>query len=200
MTAEVIDDGAWVEAAKRGDVDSFRRLHEAHREIAFRVAWRVVGNRHDALDVVQDAFVRAFEKLDTFSGQSSFRSWLLRIVSNRAIDLRRSRKVRRALPFSRGADDDAVGAPEPATDDPPGNPAERGELQEAIAAAMDQLSDDARQVISMYAGGEMTYQEIADALGIPIGTVMSRLYHARRKMKEMLAGHLGEMEAESNEP
>lgn len=199
MTAEVIDDRAWVEAAKGGDVEAFRRLHEVHRDVAFRVAWRVVGNRHDALDVVQDAFVRAFEKLATFTGQSSFRSWLLRIVSNRAIDYRRSRRVRRALPFSNGTVDGVGGAPEPATDDPPGSPAERGELKDAIAAAMDALSDDARQVISMYAGGEMTYQEIADALGIPIGTVMSRLYHARRRMREMLADHLGPAATETSD-
>ena len=64
---------------------------------------------------------------------------------------------------------------------------------------MDALSEEARQVISMYAGGDMTYQEIADALGIPIGTVMSRLYHARRRMREMLAEHLGEAEAEVGE-
>lgn len=199
MTAEAIDDRAWVAAAKNGDVDAFRRLHEAHREVAFRVAWRVVRDRDDALDVVQDAFVRAFEKLATFTGESSFRSWLLRIVSNRAIDVRRSRRVRRTLPFATGPNDRGVGAPEPATDDPPDDPAERRELQAAIATAMDALSDEARQVISMYAGGEMTYQEIADALAIPIGTVMSRLYHARRRMREMLNEHLGERATEESE-
>jgi RNA polymerase sigma-70 factor (ECF subfamily) len=167
--------------------------------VAFRVAWRVVHDRDDALDVVQDAFVRAFEKLETFTGESSFRSWLLRIVSNRAIDVRRSRRVRRTLPFTSGADDGVVGVPEPSADDPPESSAERGELQAAIASAMDLLSDEARQVISMYAGGEMTYQEIADALGIPIGTVMSRLYHARRRMREMLSEHLGEAEKEASE-
>lgn len=189
MAAGGPDDSELVRRAQAGDGEAFRLLHEAHRDVAFRVAWRLLGNREDALDVVQDGFVRAFAALGSLGDGAGFRAWLLRIVSNRAIDWRRARRLRRMRPLH-AADDDAPGIAEPAAVDPPDAEIQQRELAEAVQHALDRLPDDSRTVLAMYATGQMSYQQIAEALGIPIGTVMSRLYHARRRMRDLLADHL----------
>ncbi len=174
-------------AAAAGDRQAQRELFERHREVAYRVALRITGRVEDALDVVQDSFIRAFERLGEFQRESGFQTWFLRIVSNRALDVLRARKVRLAIPIETASEDSA--APElvlPAADDAPGSRLERRELAQRIRAAMDALPPDQKAVFSLYSTGEMTYGAIAEALGIPIGTVMSRLHHARRKLHEML--------------
>lgn len=187
-----------VRAVRDGDAAAFRTLFEAYRDVAFRVAWRMVSHRETALDAVQDGFVQAFRKLDSLEDGASFRAWLLRIVANRAVDLRRRRGVRKALTLHGSAEDgDDAAVIEPAVDQPPDAASERRELADAVRAAMDQLPEDARMVLGMYASGNMTYQEIADALSIPVGTVMSRLYNARKRMKALLGDWLGDVAQES---
>lgn len=174
-----------VAAAAAGERDARRELFERHREPAFRVALRITGRNEDALDVVQDAFIRAFERLADFQQQANFRTWLLRIVSNRALDVLRARKVRIAVPLEGNPDDlhlelaDRGGGP-------PGARLESAELGERLRRALDALPPDQRAVFALYATGEMTYAQISETLGIPLGTVMSRLYHARRRLHEML--------------
>lgn len=176
-----------VEQAAAGDRAAQRSLFEQHREAAFRVALRITRREEDALDVVQDAFIKAFDRLDSFQQGASFKTWLLRIVSNRALDLLRSRKVRIAVPIDGGGEDDRG----PQLADPSGEAGpeaglEQSELAQRLHAAIESLPPDQRAVFAMYATGELTYAQIAEALGIPIGTVMSRLYHARRRLHEML--------------
>lgn len=178
-----------LERAAKGDRDAKRELFERYRDSAYRVARRITGRNADALDVVQDAFIRAFEKLDHFQQDAKFKTWLLRIVSNRALDLLRSRKVRLAMPLDHGSgDDDAPGftLPDPDTAAPTAD-MEQSELAQRLEQAIAALPVEQKTVFSMYASGELTYGEIAEALGIPIGTVMSRLYHARRRLHEQLA-------------
>ena len=173
-----------VQQAAEGDRDARRTLFEQHREIAYRVALRVTSRSEDALDVVQDAFIRAFDRLETFNRESGFRTWFLRIVTNRALDLVRARKVRLAVPLD-GSDDD----PAPASATGPAQPdagLENAELGDRLRAAIDALPPAQRAVFSLYATGELTYAEIAEALDIPVGTVMSRLYHARQRLHELL--------------
>jgi RNA polymerase sigma-70 factor (ECF subfamily) len=174
-----------VDAAIAGDDDARRALFERYRDVAYRVALRIVGRPEDALDAVQDGFIRALERLDSFKREARFKSWLLRIVSNRSLDLLRSRRVRLAVPLE---DDEQRGAV--VTDsDPRGRPGgrlERQELAERLRRAVDALPPDQRAVFALYATGELTYAEIAEAVGVPIGTVMSRLYHARRRLHAML--------------
>lgn len=177
-----------VASATAGDRGARQELFTCHREAAYRVAYRITGRAEDALDVVQDSFIAAFAKLDRFQGESGFRTWLLRIVTNRALDFLRARKVRLAIPL------DTVGdgaAPTPAARtagriDAPSAPAETRELGERLRQAVETLPAEQRAVFSLYATGEMTYGEIAEVLGIPIGTVMSRLYHARRRLREQV--------------
>ncbi len=172
-----------LEQAAAGEADARRALFERHRAAAYRVALRITGRHEDALDVTQDAFIRAFEKLDSFERGASFKTWLLRIASNRALDLLRKRRVRVAAPLDNGEE----GRIEPAAPiNPPESGMEREEIGARIRLAMEKLPPDQRAVISLYGTGELTYGEIAETLGVPIGTVMSRLFHARKKLADML--------------
>jgi RNA polymerase sigma-70 factor (ECF subfamily) len=176
-----------VERAAAGDREARRELFEQHRSVAYGVALRMSGQPQDAMDIVQDAFIRAFEGLSRFQGGSSFRTWLLRIVANRALDLLRSRRVRMAASIDAREDDEAPQAVLADRDGPaPGERLERTEVAERVQQAIDSLPPEHKSVFAMYASGEMTYGDIAEALGIPIGTVMSRLYHARRRLHALL--------------
>lgn len=176
-----------VESAAAGDRDSRRALFEQHRDVAYRVAKRITGRHEDAMDVVQESFIKAFDGLAGFQRDSGFRTWLLRIVSNRSLDLLRSRRVRLARSIESGSEDDRGGIELPAHAPGVSEGLERGELAERLKRAIDSLPADQRSVFALYSSGDMTYGEIAEALGIPIGTVMSRLYHARRRLHEVLA-------------
>ena len=179
-------EGRLVAAAGRGDLPAQRELFERYRTVAYRVAHRITRREADALDVVQDAFIKAFERLANFKGDSRFKTWLLRIVTNRALDIVRQRKVRLAVSLS-GGDDASIDPPAERGVVSPSERLEREELAVRAKAALDRLPPDQRAVLALYATGEMTYGEIAEVLDIPPGTVMSRLYHARRKMQEMLS-------------
>lgn len=175
-----------VAAAARGDRDARRALFERHRETVYRAALRITGRHEDALDVLQDSFIRAFERLDTFQGGSAFRTWLLRIVANRALDLTRAKKVRMAAPLlgEEGEEWRPIAAGQQA---PPGQRLEQVELGDRLQQAIDALPADQKAVFSLHAAGELTYGEIAEILGVPAGTVMSRLYHARQRLHQALA-------------
>ncbi len=177
-----------VQQAARGEQSAQRVLFERYRDVAYRVAVRITGRNADAMDVVQDSFVKAFDKLDSYEGNAEFKTWLLRIVSNRALDLLRARKVRLALSLDLPDDDGqrkVVAVEQDETS--PAAGLERQELVDRIQAAVEKLPVDQKTVFAMYASDEMTYGQIAEVLGIPLGTVMSRLYHARRKLHMLLA-------------
>jgi RNA polymerase sigma-70 factor, ECF subfamily len=176
-----------VDQAATGSRAARQALFERYREAAYHVAVRITGRPEDALDVVQDAFIRAFQALDEFQRESGFKTWLLRIVSNRALDALRARKVRLAVPIDAGDEDDPqVQLAAPDTDTAPGRDLERRELAERLRRAIESLPPEQRAVFALYASGDMTYGQIAEAVGVPIGTVMSRLYHARRRLHETL--------------
>lgn len=188
MDPSNVDTPEWqlVDRAAVGDRTAQHTLFEQHREAAYRVAMRITRRHDDALDVVQDGFIRAFDRLGDFQRESGFKTWLLRIVANKALDLLRARKVRQAVPVDGVEDgsgltltaDTATGRPERAL--------EQRELRDRLHAAIQRLPTEQQAVFVLYATGELTYGEIATTLDIPIGTVMSRLYHARRRLHEML--------------
>lgn len=176
-----------IEAASRGDRTAQKDLFEQYRTAAFAVAHRITGKQEDALDVVQDAFIKVFDRLETFNQQSTFKTWLLRIVTNQALDMRRRKKVR--LAASLDASEPGERSFEPAAPNETTRPdagLAREELSARLQIALESLPPDQRSVLSLHATGDMTYGEIAEVLGIPIGTVMSRLYHARRKIQSLL--------------
>lgn len=171
----------------RGDSDALNQLFRRHRSVAYRVAYRLLGNEPDALDAVQDGFVNALAHLGRFGGRSSFKTWLLRIVSNAALDLGRSRR-RRTARFANQADDLPTVADHRAGDADSG--LNRADLREVLSHALNQLPAAQRQTFVLHVDGGLSYQEVADALGIAVGTVMSRLFYARQRLKESLAQHV----------
>jgi RNA polymerase sigma-70 factor, ECF subfamily len=174
-----------VRQARAGDRDAFGRLVRAHLPAAHAVATGVLGNGDDADDVCQDAFVTALRRLDSCRPEEKFRPWLLTIVRNRALDLRRRQRVRDAEPL------DHVEARAPASKDPsPLRAAERANARDHLAAALSTLTDVRRDVLLMHDLEGWTHPEIAEHLGLAVGTVRAHLFWARRDLRARLSGEL----------
>jgi len=191
------DDMELVARVKNGDQVAFRALFDRYNRRAFAVALGVVKNQSDALDVVQEAFVKVHKHLDGFQGTSSFYTWLYRIVMNLSIDhIRRSRKVTEFDETVRRDETLADGATLPqAAHESPSKSAVRKELTEHIQAALEELPEYHRAVIVLREVEGLSYEEMAKILRVPKGTIMSRLFHARRKMQDRLAPYLeGELD------
>ena len=182
-------DARLVERLKAGDTKALDELFRLHRDAAYGVAFRLVGNRDDALDVVQEAFIHVMRGIETFRGQSSFRTWLYRIVTHASLDYRRWRAVRAMGSL------DADAAPEPAANRPsqqtPDQEAQDNDLRKAIEKALENVSEKNRAALVLYAIEGMAYKDIAEVLGISVGTVMSRIFNARARLKELLASEIG---------
>ncbi len=151
-------------------------------------------NREDARDLTQEAFVKAYRNLGTFRLEASFYTWLYRIAMNLAIDFTRKRRRRESAGFDEGiaSRDDDGGISEAHHGDSPGRALERKQLFQQIMAAMERLPDDQRQVILLREMEGLSYKEIAEVMEIPEGTVMSRLFYARKKLQKLLSDeHIG---------
>ena len=185
-----------VQRVQAGDTAAFRMLFDKYHRRAFAVAMGVVKNEDDALDAVQEAFVKVHKNIHKFQGSSSFYTWLYRIVMNVSIDHVRRTSRRRSLDFDERAlhEESEVagdGALVPSvTNSNPGKAALRRELGGAIQAALQELPEHHRAVIVLREIEGMSYEEMAEALEVPKGTVMSRLFHARKKMQAALAPYL----------
>jgi RNA polymerase sigma-70 factor (ECF subfamily) len=181
-----IDDHALIERCRNGDVAAFEPLVEKYRDRAWRLAFRILRDREDAWDVTQEAFVRAWQALPSFRGQSAFYTWLFRIVVNVASDRARQRAARgRAFGTERVPEDDwerLMTDPGPAPDDE----ARRSEERERIGTALAALPEHHRTIIMLSDLEGLSYREIAEVLDIPMGTVMSRLHHARKRLRDVL--------------
>jgi RNA polymerase sigma-70 factor (ECF subfamily) len=167
-----------------GDVSAFEVLFRRHRSAAYRVAWRLLGHEADALDAVQDGFIKVLTQWRQFRGQSSFRTWLLRVVSRSALDIGRERqRLKRydAVAFAAARSPSAI---------PSQQRLECDDLRQRLQWALHHLPDAQRQTVVLYVDGGLTYREIAEATGVSIGTVMSRLFHARQKLRMLLASRV----------
>ena len=167
-----------------GDRTALEELFRRYRQVAYRVAYRFLGQEADALDAVQDGFVKALTHLHNFQGRSAFKTWLLRVVSNAALDLGRQRGRREALRLNAPAADRG-GTPPPSDD--PAFGLERQELRQLLDEALATLPDAQRRTFVLYADAGLNYREVAEVLGISVGTVMSRLFYARQKLRAYLA-------------
>ena len=172
-----------------GDRQVLEELFRRYRGPAFRVAHRLLGQEADALDAVQDGFVKALTHLDSFQGRSSFKTWLLRVVSNAALDLGRQRGRREVLSLNGSVSPDGE-ALHPLRMDNPTAGLEQEDLRKALNGALATLSDAQRQTFVLHAEAGLSYREVADALEISIGTVMSRLYYARQRLRAQLGEQL----------
>lgn len=186
---EAARDAALVDRLKQGDGKALDELFRRHRDAAYGVAFRLVGNREDALDVVQEAFVHVLRGIQTFRGQAAFRTWLYRIVTHAALDYRRWRALRTTESL------DAEAASEPAATGPsqrtPQEEAAERDLRQAIDGALANISEKNRAALVLFALEGMSYKEVADVLGISVGTVMSRIFNARQRLRELLASEIG---------
>jgi RNA polymerase sigma-70 factor (ECF subfamily) len=144
------------------------------------VAYRLLGHEQDALDVVQEAMLKAFSALGEFDGRSGFRTWLLRIVTNTALDWGRRRKRRPSLQIGDGDHDYR---PEPVAQDDPARRLYQQDLRHALDQALNHLTPTIRTTFVLFAELGMSYKEIAEAQSVPIGTVMSRIHAAREKLQ-----------------
>jgi RNA polymerase sigma-70 factor (ECF subfamily) len=181
-------DRALIERAKSGDTAAFRSLVERHQRRAFAIAFGLVHDEQDAREIVQEAFLRVHRGLGSFHGGSSFFTWLYRIVTNLSIDLKRKPSAKRAeLDEARDIPDDAefplVSRIEGAD---PLESVRRAEIAGRIQAALDELPPYHRGVILMRELEGMSYEEMAEAMGVSKGTIMSRLFHARQKLQRAL--------------
>jgi len=174
----VMSDAELVQRTTRGDLSAFEHLVDRHRPVVIRVAARIAG-REEAEDVSQDAFLRAFHRLDRFRGDAPFRSWLLRITHNAALDhLAR----RRAEPV----DPETLDRDEPSAARPPADRLEVRERIERLERKLHGLNPQHRVVLVLRDAEGLSYEEIADITDTPIGSVKGRLHRARREFVEML--------------
>ncbi|HZQ48169.1 MAG TPA: sigma-70 family RNA polymerase sigma factor [Verrucomicrobiae bacterium] len=177
-----------VKAAQRGDMDAFEELVARHRDKMYARAFMMVHNEDEAIDLSQEAWVKCWQRLKQFQGESSFTSWMTRIVINVSLDRLRWHKRHRAESIEEM--DEESGGIESRLPIDTVNPAERlerGELRLKIDQALAQLSAEQRMVLVLHEFEELGYKEIARAMNCSIGTVMSRLFYARRKMAVLLA-------------
>lgn len=167
-----------------GQPESFGLLVGKYQDRLYNTVVHLIGSREDAQDVVQDAFVRAFRKLESFQGDSAFYTWLYRIAVNTALSLKRSAKPRVSLDQVRQAS-----GREPAADQERTNPTadlERTERRKQVWEALGELSAEHRTVLVLRDIEGHRYDEIAEILGCPVGTVRSRLFRARMELRGRL--------------
>ena len=168
-----------------GERAALDELFRRHRQPAYRVAFRLLGNEPDALDAVQEGFIKALTHLGGFQGRSSFKTWLLRVVSNAALDLGRQRGRRETL--SLDAPNAGEVGPGLLSPDEAARGLERADLRALLDQALAALSEVQRQTFVLHADAGLSYREVADATGVSIGTVMSRLFYARQKLRAFLS-------------
>jgi len=176
-----------IQRAQAGDSGAFRLLVERHQRRVFAIALGLVRDEQDAREIAQEAFLRVHKGLAQFHGGSSFFTWLYRIVTNLSIDLMRKPSRREAeLHFALEVDDNEC----PlllAPDADPYDVVRRGQLSQRIQCALEQLPPYHRGVILMREIEGMSYEEMAEAMQVSKGTIMSRLFHARKKLQRALA-------------
>ena len=182
------DDDELVQLARRGELAAFEELVGRHRDKIYARAFSLTRNEDEAMDLSQSAWVKGWQRLQQFQGESSFATWMTRIVINLCLDYLRRQKRRRteSLEAMAGENDGL----EPHLPVIPVNPTaglERLELRRVIDDALDRLSVEHRTVLVLHEFEAMEYKDIAKTIGCSPGTVMSRLFYARRKMASLLA-------------
>lgn len=190
-----VDDQALVEAAASGDHQAFETLVHKYERRVFAVALQLTRNGELAQELTQEVFVRAWRHLPRFKGGASFYTWVYRILQNLNIDRHRRNKRRTSSEFDDGVGwrvaEVGVGYTARAQADGLEH-THRSEMHQVLHEALADLSENHREILVLREVQDLSYEEIAEVMGIPKGTVMSRLFHARRKLKEQVVDRLGE--------
>ncbi len=179
--------------ARSGDREAREELARTFGRPAYLLALQLLGNPEDARDAAQDGLLRFFSRLDRLDPGRPVRPWLLAIVRNAARDLARRRRVRQASSLEEANEDYGVELIDAAPG--PEDLSRRGELRRKVWSALGELRDAEREILVLRDYQDLSYSEIAGVLGIPVGTVMSRLHRARRALGALLSGDYGELRA-----
>ena len=176
-----------IRRAKQGDHSAFEQLLRNNQDRVFSLAFRMVNNREDAADLAQEAFLKAWQGLRTFQGESAFSTWVYRLTTNVCIDFLRKQKRRQDIEPVVSLDDLEVSWAQPADhSQDPQRRLEREEMSRAVARGLEQLPDHQRQVLVMRELSGLSYQEIAEKLDLDLGTVKSRIARARLALRKIL--------------
>ena len=176
-----------VSRAKAGDQGAFEQLVRDNQNRVYSLALRMVSDREEAADLAQEAFLKAWQGLSSFQGESSFSTWVYRLTTNVCIDYIRKQKRRQENLSTLSLDDEEGAWPEPGDwEQDPHRCLERSELNRAVARGLEALPDHHRQVLVMRELSGLSYQEIGRALGLDLGTVKSRIARSRLALRKIL--------------
>lgn len=176
-----------LERARRGDTRAFDEIVTAHRTRVYAIVFQILRNEEDAMDLSQETFIRAWRSLHKFDGRHPVTTWLHRIATNAAIDLIRRRQVRPQCELTDGPlAVDPASRTTPATFAVPGEGIDRQDLRSLLDKALDSLSPEHRAVVVLREVEELSYDEIAGRTKTSVGTVMSRLFYARKHLQSLL--------------
>lgn len=187
MDHSAAPDDALVRAARAGDMTAFEELVVRHRDKIYARAYTMMRNEEEAVDLSQEAWVKAWQRLVQFQGESSFTTWMTRIVINLCLDELRKKKRQRSESIEElNEESGGVERQMPVVTINPTERLERAELRKRIDEALGKLSEAHRTVLVLHEFEHMEYKNIAKTMNCSIGTVMSRLFYARRKMASLL--------------
>lgn len=181
---EHVNDSTLIERCKCKDKDAFGILVRRYQKPAYAFAFSYLRNSDDSVAVSQEAFVRAWRAIDTFLDGKSFKPWLFSIVRNLALNLIEKKKSHREISIDRAMEESGFDIPDETADQLA--EMEQQELKREVWKAIISLKDEFREIIILKHFNDLSYREISESLGIPAGTVMSRLYYARAELKEKL--------------
>jgi len=184
-----LTDEQLVKRSQRGDTEAYEELVARHRDKVYARAFSMMRNEDDAFDLSQEAWIKGWQRLKQFQGDSSFATWMTRITINLCLDLMRKQKRQRAESIEQMSEETGgVERQMPVVTTNPTEGLERSELRKRIDAAMTQLSEAHRTVLILHEFEELEYKAIAKVMKCSLGTVMSRLFYARRRMASLMTG------------
>lgn len=179
------NDEKLIESCLNGEIEAFSQLVEKYQDRLCRSLYRMTGSTHDSSEIAQEAFVMAYQKLDTFKGNSKFYSWLYRIAFNTFVSQKRKKtRIKGSLDSIREASGE-----EPVDEHPDASPEHRmhqTENQKLVQEALNSLPEEFREVLVMKEMDGLKYDEIAEIVGCPVGTVRSRIHRARTELRSRL--------------
>jgi RNA polymerase sigma-70 factor (ECF subfamily) len=175
-----------ISRCQQGDQEALKEIYDKYHKKVYRIAYGVVRQREDALDIVQEVFIKLFRSIKNFQGRSHFYTYLYRMVMNTAID--HARKLGKK--FASSLDEEGSFEPSDGAEKGPERVFLQKELEERVKRAMDKLPAEQKAALIFRDMEGLSYQEMAEAMGCSIGTVMSRLHYGRKKMQELLKDYV----------
>jgi RNA polymerase sigma-70 factor (ECF subfamily) len=180
------DDQRLIAECLQGRSAAFGELVRRYQDRLYNTVYRLIGNAEDAQDVVQEAFIHAYQSLGRFKGDSLFFTWLYRIAVNAAISLKRKQRATLSIHTGRQDPDGTAEPADPSDFGQPGHALERAEQEDRIQRALGRLSPEHRAVLVLKDMEDQKYETIAEILQVPIGTIRSRLHRARLELRDLL--------------